>query len=73
MAVELIAWARAFDRQVKTVEAEKELIEQVFRVTLREEKFDNEVDRSIKRMLVPWYFFGQPAPAIPFLDEETRT
>ena len=72
MAVELILWARAFDRQVKAVRAEEELVEGVFRSTLREEKFDNEVDQAIRRMLVPWYFFGHPAPVVPFLDRETE-
>ncbi|NVM23320.1 MAG: hypothetical protein HWN68_16240 [Desulfobacterales bacterium] len=67
-AVELILWARAFDKKVDAVRAEEERVEKAFRSALREERFDNEVDQAIRRMLVPWYFFGQPAPVIPALD-----
>jgi hypothetical protein len=28
------------------------------------------VDEAIMRILIPWYFLGQPLPVIPFLDEE---
>ena len=43
-SVELILWARAFDRKAKAVEAEEERIEWAFRHTLKQEILNNEVD-----------------------------